>query len=189
VDGRRDPSPANNHRPTSLPHDCAETSSRSVHLLVVGEPAASTSGWSVGLLRIASLSSSPRMRSAAQSRLFATICLIRLIVSSESFGFLECAFDVCFQNTRKSSRWKPRSVVFLDKEERLFPGPNHPGENHQGQPVGLPVDRSCDVSTQGDQLVSSQGVFRKQFGFASGQIGERAEHKGGRRFDPTRKPV
>jgi len=27
--------------------------------------------------------------------------LIKLIVSGESLGFLACALDVCFQNTRK----------------------------------------------------------------------------------------
>ena len=37
---------------------------------------------------IFSLSSSPRIRSAPQSRLFAAMCLIKLIVSSESLGFL-----------------------------------------------------------------------------------------------------
>jgi hypothetical protein len=28
---------------------------------------------------------------------------------------------------QKSSRGPRKSVVFLDKKERLFPGPNHPG--------------------------------------------------------------
>jgi len=50
------------------------------------------------------------MRSAPQSRLFAAISLIKTIVSGESFGFLERAFDLCFQNKRKSSRCQRRSV-------------------------------------------------------------------------------
>ncbi len=34
--------------------------------------------------------------------------------------------------------------------------------------------------------MSQQRVFRQQFGFASGQISKRSEHKGGRQwFDPT----
>jgi hypothetical protein len=45
-----------------------------------------------------------------QSRLFAAISLINLIVSCESLGLLERAFDVCLQNTRKSSRCQRRSV-------------------------------------------------------------------------------
>ena len=42
------------------------------------------------------------MRSAPQSRWFAAISLIKTIVSGESFGSLERAFDVFFQNKRKS---------------------------------------------------------------------------------------
>jgi hypothetical protein len=94
------------------------------------------------------------MRSAPQSRLLAAISLINVIVSCESLGLFEQTLDLRFQNAQKSSRWKPRSVVFLDKEERLFSGPNHPGENHQEQPVSLPIDRALDLSTQDDQLVS-----------------------------------
>jgi hypothetical protein len=36
------------------------------------------------------------MRSAPHIRLFAAISLIKLIVSSVSFGFLELALDLCF---------------------------------------------------------------------------------------------
>ena len=41
----------------------------------------------------------------------------------------------------------------LDKEKRLFPGPNHPGENHKEKPIGLPIGGSFDLSTEDDQLV------------------------------------
>jgi hypothetical protein len=71
--------------------------------------------------------------------------------------------------------------LWLNNEENLFPGPNHSSQEHQEKPVGLPVDRLLDLSTENDQLLSSQGVFRKQFGFSSGQIGERSENKRGRR--------
>jgi hypothetical protein len=67
------------------------------------------------------------MRSAPQSRLFADISLINVIVPEESLCLLGDAFDLCFQNMQKSSRVPRKSVVFLDKKERLFPGPNHPG--------------------------------------------------------------
>jgi|GEM_PF-2217157 len=94
------------------------------------------------------------MRSAPQSRLCAAISLINVIISDESRGLRERAFDVRFQNTRKSSRCQRRSVVFLDEEKRLFPGPNHPGENHREKPIALPVDGSFDLSTEDDQFVS-----------------------------------
>jgi hypothetical protein len=99
--------------------------------------------------------------------------LIKLIVSGESLGFLECLFDLRFQNQRKSSRWKPQECLRLDKKERLLPGPNHPGQKYQEQPVRLPIERAFDLSTQDDQLMPQQRVFRQQFGFASRQISKR----------------
>jgi len=86
--------------------------------------------------------------------LCAAISWINVMISDESLGLRERAFDVRFQNKRKSSRCQRRSVVFLDKEKRLFPGPNHPGENHREKPIALPVDGSFDLSTEDDQLVS-----------------------------------
>jgi hypothetical protein len=125
------------------------------------------------------------MRSAPQSWLFAAISLINVIVSSESLGFLACALDVCFQNTRKSSRWKPQQRLRLDKEKGLIPGSNHPGQEHQKKPVPLSIHRAFDLSMQDEQLMSQQRVFRQQFGFASGHVGECTNHKGGRQwFDP-----
>jgi hypothetical protein len=47
--------------------------------------------------------------------------------------------------------------------------------------------RALDLSAQHDELLPQQRVFRQQFGFASSQIGERAEYKRSRQwFDPTR---
>ena len=40
--------------------------------------------------------------------------------------------------------------LWLDKEQRLFPGPNQPSEKHQEKAVRLPVDRSFDLSTKDD---------------------------------------
>lgn len=110
------------------------------------------------------------------------------MVSSESLGFLKCVLDLCFQNTRKSSRG-PREIRFrLEDEERLFPGSDHPGQKHREKPIRLPVDRLFDLSTKDDQWLSSQRVFRKQFGFPSAKIGERTEQKGGCGwFDPREK--
>jgi len=72
----------------------------------------------------------------------------------------------------------------LDKKEGLFPDPNHPGQQHQEKSVRLPIDGSFHLSPQDDQLVPQQRVFCNQFSFVSGQIGECAEHKGGRQcFD------
>ena len=51
------------------------------------------------------------------------------------------------------------------------------------------MDRRFDLSTENDELLSQQRVFRQQFSLASGQVGKRAKHQGGRlRFDPTQNP-
>jgi hypothetical protein len=93
------------------------------------------------------------MRSAPQSRLCAAISWINVMVSHESRGLLERAFDLCLQNKRKSSRCQREIRLWLDEEKRLFPGPNHPGENHQEQPIDLQIDGVFDLSTENDQLM------------------------------------
>jgi hypothetical protein len=60
---------------------------------------------------------------------------IKVMVSHESRGLLERAFDLCFQHKRKSSRGPREIRLWLDEEKRLFPGPNHSGEKHQEQAV------------------------------------------------------
>ncbi|GHO87614.1 hypothetical protein KSZ_56200 [Dictyobacter formicarum] len=44
--------------------------------------------------------------------------------------------------------------LWLDKEERLFPGSDHPGEEHQKKPVRLSVGRPFDLSMKDNQLLS-----------------------------------
>jgi hypothetical protein len=43
--------------------------------------------------------------------------------------------------------------LWLDKKERILPSPNHPSQEHQEEPVGLPVNWSFDLSMKDDQLV------------------------------------
>jgi hypothetical protein len=99
------------------------------------------------------------MRSAPQSRLFAAISLINVIISSESFGFLARVLDLCFQHKRKSSRWKPKQRLRLNKEKRLFPGSTHPGEKYQQKTVFLLIHWAFDLSMQDEQLVTQKRVF------------------------------
>jgi hypothetical protein len=42
----------------------------------------------------------------------------------------------------------------LDKVKRLFPGPNHSGQEHQEKSVRLPVNWSLDLSMEDDELLS-----------------------------------
>ncbi len=41
---------------------------------------------------------------------------------------------------------------WLDKVERLFPGPNHPGQKHQKHPIRFGTGGSFHLSTQDDKL-------------------------------------
>jgi len=41
----------------------------------------------------------------------------------------------------------------LNKEKRLFPVPNYPGEKHQEKSVSLAVDGVFDLSMENDQLL------------------------------------
>ena len=77
--------------------------------------------WIVRLhTQISSFSNSPRMRSAPQSRLFLAISLINAIVSGESFGCLASAFDLRFQNKRKSSRCHRSKVCGCTMKSACF---------------------------------------------------------------------
>ncbi len=75
-----------------------------------------------------SLSNSPRIRSAPQSRFCTAISLINATVSAATFGLAEAALDVYFQESLKPCRCHRRSVVFLNDDQRVFPGSNHPCE-------------------------------------------------------------
>jgi hypothetical protein len=43
---------------------------------------------------------------------------------------------------------------WLNKEESLFPSPNHPGQQHEKNPIRLPVDRAFDLTMEDDELLS-----------------------------------
>jgi hypothetical protein len=67
--------------------------------------------WMVRLhTRISSLSNSPRMRSAPQSRLFFAISLIKIMSSGARFGLGEVLFDLRFQNQWNPTRCQCKSV-------------------------------------------------------------------------------
>jgi hypothetical protein len=70
--------------------------------------------------------------------------------------------------------------VIEEMKPSLFSADVTSSQHNQEESVSLPVGRSFDLSTQDDQLLSQQRVFRQQFGFSSGQIGECSEHKRGR---------
>jgi hypothetical protein len=126
------------------------------------------------------------MRSAPQSRLLVAISLMKLITSGESLGFLERAWDLCFGEQAKELTMPAQKRLWLDEEKRLFPGPNHSGQEHEEKSVRLAVNWLLDLPMEDDELLSQERVFRDQFRFPLNKVRECAEHKGGCRwFDPT----
>ena len=94
------------------------------------------------------------MRSAPQSRLLVAISLIKLIVSGESLGLFERRLGFVLPEQAEELTMPAQQRLRLDKVKRLFPGPNHSGQEHQEKSVRLPVDWSLDLSMEDDQLLS-----------------------------------
>jgi hypothetical protein len=75
---------------------------------------------------------------------------------------------------------------WLDDEQRLFPGPNHPCEKHQEHPICLRACWSFDLPTEDNELLAEKGVFCHEFGFASGKVSHRSQQeRSERRFCPV----
>ena len=47
-----------------------------------------------------------------------------------------------------------KKCLWLNNEEGLFPCSDHPGQEHQKEPIPFSVCRSFDLSTKNDQLLS-----------------------------------
>jgi hypothetical protein len=95
-------------------------------------------------------------------------------------GLLRMRLGFMFPEQTKKLTVPAEKRLWLDQEERLFPGSDHPRQEHQEKPIRLFVHWSLDLSAQDDELLPQQRVFRQQFGFTSGQIGECPKHEGGR---------
>jgi hypothetical protein len=113
-----------------------------------------------------------------------------MLSSQHSLGFLESAFDLCFQYKWKSFRCHPAQGLRLHNEEYLPPGPNHPVQKQQAEPICLLAGRSFDLPMQDDELLPQQRVFNQQFGLPLGKVCDRSKQKSGRaRFQPTSKTI
>jgi hypothetical protein len=64
---------------------------------------------------------------------------------------------------------------WLNDEQRLFPGLNHPGQKHQEHAIPFGTGRSFHLSSEDDQLLSKEGIFCHQFGLISGKVGQCAK--------------
>ena len=79
----------------------------------------------------------------------------------------------------------PQQRLWLDDEQRLFPGIYYSGQQDQEHAVPLGTCRSFHLATQDDHLLTQQCVFCHQFGLASGKVSQRRkQQRGGVRFYP-----
>jgi hypothetical protein len=67
--------------------------------------------------------------------------------------------------------------LWLNDEQRLFQGPNHPGQKHQEEPFSSGECRAFDLSVEDNQLLSKECVFGHEFGFVSGKVCQRPQQK------------
>ena len=81
-----------------------------------------------------------------------------------------------------------QSCLWLDDEERLFPGPNHSCQENEEQAIGFRAYWPFHLSPEDDELLAQEGIFGDELGLASAKIGEGGERQGGpERFGPTSK--
>ena len=73
----------------------------------------------------------------------------------------------------------PQQRLWLNDEQRLFPGPHHACQQDQEHPVGSGTGRPFHLSTQDDQLLTQQGVFCHKLGLATGLVDKRPKQQRG----------
>ena len=64
----------------------------------------------------------------------------------------------------------------LDDQQRLAPGPEATGEQHQERPIGRRAARALDAAPQDAELVAEEGVLGDEGGPTAHEVGERARH-------------
>src|SRR5712692_6558829 len=95
-----------------------------------------------------SLSNSPRIRSAPQSRFCDAISLIKATVSAGIFGLEDAALDLYFQNRRASLAMPAQERLWVDNEKRMLPCTRRSSEKDQDQTIRLCECWSFDLPTQ-----------------------------------------
>ena len=85
----------------------------------------------------------------------------------------------------------PQERLWLNDEQGLFPGPNHPCQKHQEEPVRCGTGGSFHVPAENDELLPKEGVFYHEFGLASGSVCQSPYHErgGGVWFGPVDEAV
>src|SRR5262249_19712598 len=132
-----------------------------------------------------SLSNSPRIRSAPQSRLSLAISLPQRYGLSGYFRLGRNCSRFVLPEKSKSLAMPPEQRLWLDNEQDLFPGLNRSREKNQKHAVRLGTGRLFHLSTENDQRLSQECVFCHEFGLASAKVSQHPQQeRGGVRFGP-----
>jgi len=67
--------------------------------------------------------------------------------------------------------------LWLNDEQHLFQGPNHPGQNHQEEPISSGECRAFDLSVEDNQLLAKERVFCHKFGLVARKVCLRPQQK------------
>src|SRR5215469_10341004 len=70
----------------------------------------------------------------------------------------------------KSLTMPTEERFWLNNEQRLLPGPHHPGQQRQEHPVRFGTGGSFQLSTKYNKRLSEKRVFCHKFGLASGKV-------------------
>ena len=74
---------------------------------------------------------------------------------------------------------------WLNDEQRLLPGPYHPGQKHEEHPIRFGTDGSFHLSPENNELLRQECVFCHELRLASGKVRQSPQQeRGGVRFSP-----
>ena len=140
-------------RPTYQQRDYGERSPTSAQM-ARGRRTCRMYFWIVRLhTRIPSLSNSPRMRSAQKTPIVPCHLLDQCDRLWRELRLSRISLGLALPEQAEEFSMPPKHYLQLRNEERLLPGPHHPRQKHQQEPIGLPASRLFDVSTQDDELL------------------------------------
>jgi hypothetical protein len=96
-----------------------------------------------------------------------------------------------FPKKPKSLAMPPQQRLWLNDEQRLFPGPYCSCQHHQEHSIRPGACGSFDVSAEDNQLLAQERVFCHEFRLASGKVCQDPHHErgGGVRFGPVSEAV
>jgi hypothetical protein len=83
----------------------------------------------------------------------------------------------------------PQQRLWLNEEQRLFPGPHHSCEQDQEHPVGPDTGMPFHLSTQGDQALTRTSRFLPQAQTCSWKVGQLPKQERGYLVWPRRRAL